>query len=87
MGIAYKLMRDLGRNHCKRLCYEQALIELNKTALGHFPTISIFSGPACRKLRERYQIRYRGLEADDDSEHEAERSTNVFDPRHQEINS
>lgn len=47
----------------------------------------ILIGPACRKLKERFQNRYQGLEEDDDSEHEAERSTNVFDPRHQEINS
>ena len=51
------------------------------------PIAFLCQGPTFRKLKERYQSNYRGLEEDDDSEHEAERSTNVFDPRHQEINS
>jgi len=43
------------------------------------------SAPLCQKLKARFQTNYSGL-GDDDSEPD-QPETNVFDPRHQEVNS
>lgn len=51
----------------------------------------LFAAPLCRKVMSRFACfnsgqNYNGL-VEDDSEQENDRSTSVFDPRHQEIDS
>jgi len=80
--------------HCHHAIAETVFLDLRtiyykgswrQWSILKFQVMTFTSAPLCQKLKARFQTNYSGL-GDDDSEPD-QPETNVFDPRHQEVNS